>query len=139
MAMPSNPAAAKPPRVMVDATVLFAGIGWPRWSYEVLRHAFSGDYQLVLSPLVIEQARRNLGEKLPVLVGAFDAWLNLVPCDGLVKRGPGKHTSPQLVTMIMSVLAEKLTLVVTDYRNLSPTIRLGRVHPRPGIVLYWMA
>jgi predicted nucleic acid-binding protein len=77
--MPSNPAAEKRPKVMVDATVLFAGIGWPRWSYEVLRHALSGDYQLVLSSLVIEQARRNLEKKLPVLIDAFDAWLNLVP------------------------------------------------------------
>ncbi len=77
MAQPSDPTGAKPIRVMVDATVLFAGIGWPRWSYEVLRHAIKGDVQLILSSLVITQARRNLEEKLPVYVEAFDAWLQL--------------------------------------------------------------
>ena len=60
----------------MDATVLFAGIGWPRWSYEVLRHAVQDDFELVLIPLVIEQARRNLQAKLPALVESFDAWLS---------------------------------------------------------------
>ena len=59
MAPPSSPAAAKSLRVMLDTTVLIAGIAWPRWSYEVLRHALSGDFRLVLSPLVIKQARRK--------------------------------------------------------------------------------
>ena len=79
MVAPSKPASAKP-RVLVDATVLFAGIGWPRWSYEVLRHAAQEDFQLILIPLVIEQARRNLRAKLPGFVEAFDTWLSHVPC-----------------------------------------------------------
>jgi predicted nucleic acid-binding protein len=74
----SEPAVANPLRVMVDATVLFAGTRWPRWSYEVLRHALRGDIQLVLSPLVIKQARRNLVEKFPEYVESFAAWLALV-------------------------------------------------------------
>jgi len=75
MVAPSKPASAKP-RVFADATVLFAGIGWPRWSYEVLRHAVQDDFELVLIPLVIEQARRNLQAKLPAFVESFDAWLS---------------------------------------------------------------
>jgi len=67
--------------VFVDATVLFAGIGWPRWSYQVLRHAAQGDFELVLIPLVIEQARRNLQAKLPAFVDSFDAWLSHIPCE----------------------------------------------------------
>jgi hypothetical protein len=62
---------------MVDATVLFAGIGWPRWSYEVLRHVLRGDVECVLSPLVIRQARRNLVNKLPEFVESFDRLLDL--------------------------------------------------------------
>ena len=80
MVAPSKPASAKR-RVFVDATVLFAGIGWPRWSYEVLRHAAQDDFQLVLIPLVIEQARRNLQAKLPAFVGSFDAWLSHLSCE----------------------------------------------------------
>ncbi len=64
---------------MLDTTVLFAGIGWPRWSYEILRHALRGDFQLVLSPFVIKQARWNLAETLPRYLEAFESWLRLVP------------------------------------------------------------
>lgn len=80
MVAPSKPASEKP-RVLADATVLFAGIGWPRWSYEVLRHAAQDDFQLVLIPLVVDQARRNLQEKLPAFVDSFDTWLSHVSCE----------------------------------------------------------
>ncbi len=79
MAVPSEPTTARPLRVMADATVLFAGTVWPRWSYEVLRHASQADFHLVLSPLVIEQARRNLHRKFPHLVDRFGVWLAECP------------------------------------------------------------
>jgi predicted nucleic acid-binding protein len=63
---------------MVDATVLIAGVAWPRWSYEVLRHALARDYQLVLSPLVVEQARRWFRKNLPVAEPRFDQFLSSV-------------------------------------------------------------
>ena len=44
---------------MVDANVLFAGLVWPRWSYEVLRHAANGDFHMILVPQVIAEARKN--------------------------------------------------------------------------------
>ena len=47
-------------RVMVDANILIAGVVWPRWPYEVLRHALRGDFRLVLSEYVIQQARRRI-------------------------------------------------------------------------------
>jgi predicted nucleic acid-binding protein len=78
MAAP-NPDDAKSLRVMLDTTVVFAGFGWPRWSYEVLRHAARGDFQLVLSPLVIEQARQHLAAMFPNQLEAFETWLQLVP------------------------------------------------------------
>lgn len=60
---------------MVDATVLFAGTVWRRWSHEVLRHALAGDLDLVLSPLVIEQTTHNLQEKFPEFAAPFESWL----------------------------------------------------------------
>ena len=56
-------------RALTDANVLFAGTAFPRWPREVLRHAAAGDYQLVLCPLVIHQARRNLGRRFPEYLG----------------------------------------------------------------------
>jgi hypothetical protein len=74
---------------MVDATVLYAGMGWPRWSHEVLRHAVSEDFRLVLAPVVIKQARKNLLEDLPDRAATFDAWLTLVPFELVSDPSPG--------------------------------------------------
>lgn len=34
----------KPLRVMADANILMAGILFPRWFHEFLRHALKGDF-----------------------------------------------------------------------------------------------
>lgn len=63
--------AANPPnklRVMVDANVLVAGTGWPRFPYEVLQHAAAGDFQLVLSPFIIDEARKHITRMFPELL-----------------------------------------------------------------------
>lgn len=65
-------------RAFIDANVLFAGIAFPRWPYEVLRHAMIGDFQLVLCPLVIAQARRNLQKRFPEYLDRFEKFLNTV-------------------------------------------------------------
>jgi predicted nucleic acid-binding protein len=68
----------KKPRVFTDANVLFAGSAFPRWPHEVLRHAAAGDLQLVLCPLVIDQARRHLQKSFPEQVTRFDTFLRKV-------------------------------------------------------------
>ena len=62
-------------RVLTDANVLFAGSAFPRWPYEVLRHALAGDFQLVLCPLVIDQARLHLQKRFPQHLPRFEAFL----------------------------------------------------------------
>jgi predicted nucleic acid-binding protein len=62
-------------RVLLDANVLVAGMGWPRFPYEVLRHAAKGDFQLVLSPFVIDEARTHILKLLPNMIEKFDAFL----------------------------------------------------------------
>lgn len=64
-------------RVLVDANVLVAGLGWPRWAYALLQHAVAGDFQLVLSPFVIEEARRHLARLAPDALPDFEAFLRL--------------------------------------------------------------
>lgn len=64
-------------RVMVDANVLVAGTGWPRWPYALLQHAVAGDFQLVLSPYVIEEARRHLKRIAPDALPYFQDFLEL--------------------------------------------------------------
>lgn len=72
------PESRKRIRAPTDANVLFSGTVFPRWPREVLRHAAAGDFQLVLCPLVIEQARRNLKKRFPEFLGRFDEFLQLI-------------------------------------------------------------
>jgi uncharacterized protein len=58
-------------RVMVDANILIAGSVWPRWSYEVLQHALRGDFHLVLSEYILEQARGHIKSRFPGYSGQF--------------------------------------------------------------------
>ena len=51
---------------MVDTTVLVAGLVWPRWPYEVLQHDLRGEFQMMLSPTVIKEARRIIEKKFPI-------------------------------------------------------------------------
>jgi len=60
---------------MVDANVLVAGSGWPRFSYEVLRHAASGDFTLVLSRHIIEEARVHILRLIPEALDQFEVVL----------------------------------------------------------------
>jgi predicted nucleotidyltransferase/predicted nucleic acid-binding protein len=66
-------------RVMVDANVLLAGVVFPRWPWEILRHAVRGDFQLVLCPYVIRQARRRIAQRFPEFLEAFDGFLFRCP------------------------------------------------------------
>ena len=62
-------------RVLVDANVLIAGHGWPRFPYEVLQHAVAGDFTLVLYPYVIAEARRNISRLFPEVLANFETFL----------------------------------------------------------------
>ena len=69
---------SKKVRAFADANILFSGAAFPRWSYEVLRHAAVGNFQLVLCPLVIAQARRNLQKRFPQHLRNFEKLLGLI-------------------------------------------------------------
>ena len=62
-------------RVMVDANILIAGIAFPRWSYEILRHVLRGDIRLVLCPYIIEQATRHIQKRFPDHLNDFRQFL----------------------------------------------------------------
>lgn len=62
-------------RVMVDANVLVAGSVWPRWPYAVLQHGVRGDFHLILSQYVIDQASRTLQHRFPAHYEKFEGFL----------------------------------------------------------------
>lgn len=65
-------------RVMVDANILFAAVGWRRWPYEVLRHAIREDYQLVLSQRIIAEVTEELKAISPNRLGSFKRLLAML-------------------------------------------------------------
>jgi hypothetical protein len=56
--------------------VLFAAVHSPRFSFEVIQHAIKGDYQLVLSPYIIEEARQQVEEKMPTKISILERILS---------------------------------------------------------------
>lgn len=64
-------------RVLVDTNVLFAAVHSPRFSFEVIQHAIKGDYKLVLSPYILEEARQQIREKMPTKSPILEQILSL--------------------------------------------------------------
>src|SRR5438552_4000815 len=65
-------------RVAIDANVLIAGIAFPRWPYEVMQHALKGDFTLVLSPIVIREAKHHIRIDFPTFEQEFEQFLEAV-------------------------------------------------------------
>jgi predicted nucleic acid-binding protein len=65
----------KPLRVMADANILIAGILFPRWFHEFLRHALKEDFKLVLSAQTIREARERMAGGTPVQQQALEQFL----------------------------------------------------------------
>ena len=56
---------------MVDANILYSASGWQRWPHEVLGHAVKGDFQLVLSQRVVDEAETSISADFPQRLGVF--------------------------------------------------------------------
>lgn len=65
----------KRPRVFADANVLIRGVTFPRYPYEILRLAARHKIVLVLSHLVLDDARRYLTELFPEHLPKLDGFL----------------------------------------------------------------
>jgi len=74
-------------RVFLDANMISAAAHWPQGrSRALFRLAAAGRCELVASPHVIQEARRNLGLKSPRGVEAVDALLERV--ERVAEAGP---------------------------------------------------
>jgi len=63
----------KPLRVMAYANILIAGILFPRWFHEFLRHALKGDFKLVLSAQTYSGGLGAYGARHLTLAAGFGA------------------------------------------------------------------
>jgi predicted nucleic acid-binding protein len=70
--------------------VLFAAALWPRWPYEVIQHAIRGDFHLVLTQLVIDQAREGITARFPVEIERLDRLLRLLKYEEVPAPSPAQ-------------------------------------------------
>lgn len=131
-------------RVAVDANVLIAGLGWPRWPHEVLRHAVRGDFTLVLSPIVIEEARNRIQKSFPDLQEDFETLLEIIqyesapiPTKEELAANQDLVRQEKDIPVALSIAAAGVDYFVTydrDFTNVDETTE--KVHQAiPGIIL----
>lgn len=133
-----------PLRVAIDANVLISGIGWPRWQHEVLLHAVRGDFTLVLSPIVLLEARRRITTSFPDLIERFetilariDYELAPVPTAEEVASNNGLMRHINDVPVALSVIAAQPDVFLTydkDFTDENETTQAVR-QAIPGIML----
>jgi len=111
---------------MVDANVLLAGALWPRWPYEVLEHARRGDFQLVLAPIIIEQAKSRVAARFPTRVGSLDAALQAIPHQ-LVPNPTSAHVAQNIglvrdvtdIPIALAAISAKVDYLVSEDKDLT--------------------
>lgn len=121
-------------RIMVDAGVLVAGVGWPGFLHEILQHAVAGDFQLVLSPFVLEEAYACALRLCPAQIRQFDVLLQtiekeIVPMPTLseLASAPRLTRDPIDLPLVMAAIKAQVDWFISVDRSLSePTILLHR-------------
>ena len=114
------------PRVMVDANILLAGSVWPRWPHEVLLHAVKGDFQLVLSPYIINEARRHVKRRFPDHVAEFEEILELCgyeevpdPTREQVAANAGFVRDPKDIPVALAAINANVDCLVSEDKDLT--------------------
>ncbi len=114
------------PRALTDANVLLAGNAFPRWPHEVLQHAVDGDYQLVLCPLVIKQAREHMRERFPQHLPRLEKFLReaeyeLVPDPSQDEIDANQNLVRDLsdVSIALAAITAKVDYLVSEDKDLT--------------------
>ncbi len=113
-------------RVFVDANILLSGNAFPRWPYEVLKHAVNEDYRLTLCPLVIKQAREHMQELFPQHLPRLEKFLREVdyelasdPTQEEIDSNSNLVRDLSDVAIALSAIAAKVDYLVSEDKDLT--------------------
>lgn len=113
-------------RVMVDANVLVAGTGWPRFPYEVLQHAIAGDYRLVLSPFVLAEAQEHISRLFPQRLELFDQLLIATkfeavptPTQAELAVAPQLTRDPDDMPIVLAAIEARVNYFISQDRDIT--------------------
>jgi predicted nucleic acid-binding protein len=130
-------------RVMVDANILIAGTGWPRFPYEVLQHAVQGDFILVLSSLVIKEARLHIKRLIPDMLERFEVFLQAsgyeevaAPSAKEVAANADLVRDPKDVPIALAAINAQVDFLVTQDKDFTDEDEsTAELHQRLNIML----
>jgi predicted nucleic acid-binding protein len=128
---------------MVDANILIAGTGWPRFPYEVLQHAVQGDFILVLSSLVIKEARLHIKRLIPDMLERFEVFLQgsgyeevAAPSDKEVAANADLVRDPKNVPIALAAINAQVDFLVTQDKDFTDEDEsTAELHQRLNIML----
>ena len=130
-------------RAMVDTNLLVAGMGWPRFPYEVLQHAVSGDYQLVLSSWIIQEARAAIAKVVPARKQAFEDFLSASeyekvpsPTETAVQSNLDLVRDPKDVPVALAAINAQVDFLITQDKDFTDQDKTTeKLHQRLNIIL----
>lgn len=113
-------------RVMADANVVIAGILFPRWFHEVLRHAMRGDFTLLLSEQVIREARKRMDAGTELQRATLEQFLADCPYELIadpsrqeVLENAGLVRDPTDVPIALAAIKAHADYLVTNDKDLT--------------------
>jgi len=111
---------------MADANVLIAGILFPRWFHEFLRHALRGDFRLVLCDQVIREARERMALGTAAQQQALEQFLEDCPFERLPDPGrdevaahAGLVRDPKDVPIALAAITAAVDYLVSNDKDLT--------------------
>jgi predicted nucleic acid-binding protein len=116
----------QPLRVMADANVLIAGILFPRWVHEFLRHALREDFKLVLSAQTIREARERVARGTLTQQQALERFLTDCeyepvpdPSREEVEKNAGLVRDPKDIPLALAAINAGVDYLVTNNKDLT--------------------
>jgi putative PIN family toxin of toxin-antitoxin system len=111
---------------MLDANILIAGVVWPRWPYEVVQHALRGDFHVVLSNYIIQQATRRFRMRFPAYLDRFDELMQTCqyelvpdPTRAQVDRNMDLVRDPSDVPLALAAINAEVDYLVSEDKDLT--------------------
>jgi predicted nucleic acid-binding protein len=128
-------------RAFLDANILIRGVTFPRFPYEVLRHAARKEIVAIVCPIVLDSTRLYVRERFPDHQGALEALLELLdlevtpdpPLEEVVAHANLVRDAKDIPVALAAMAAQAEYLVSTDrdFTDVDDTTAELRRHVRP--------
>ena len=111
---------------MADANILIAGILFPRWFHEFLRHALRRDFTLILTPYIVREAQERMARGTAAQRQALEQFL--ADCEYELAPDPSRDEvqanvslvrDPKDVPIVLSAIAANADYLVSNDKDLT--------------------